>query len=177
MFQSECGNRRYSITAGRMISGTVLKYRNGPRITIRGSYSVPCPASTNCALTVPSPAYHNCGTAQNDGAAMCRAVTHARQGAPPGEHRGAALRDHIGWADTDTHASQAGRRKPAYQDRGRAWRNNGPPTCGTITVTMGQTCISVIRAANISQAPRDKAEAMRLPPPAILLFVITIILT
>jgi hypothetical protein len=26
--------------------------------------------------------------------------------------------------------------------------NIGPPTCGTIPVTIGQTCMSVIRAAN-----------------------------
>ena len=36
----------------------------------------------------------------------------------------------------------------------------GPPTCGTTPVTIGQTCMSVTRAAGgMAQAPRFRSEA------------------
>jgi hypothetical protein len=37
-FRSESGNRMYSITAKRMISGLVLKQRNGLRFVMATSY-------------------------------------------------------------------------------------------------------------------------------------------
>ena len=50
---SESGNRTYSITAKRMISGLVLKYLNGECFVIWRSYESSLPASSSFCLTVP----------------------------------------------------------------------------------------------------------------------------
>ena len=47
------GNRTYSITAKRMISGRVLKYLNGECFIIRRGYEYTLLASTALNLTVP----------------------------------------------------------------------------------------------------------------------------
>ena len=56
--RSESGNRTYSITAKRMISGLVLKYLNGECFVIRGGYKYTLPASTEFNLTVPDRAVY-----------------------------------------------------------------------------------------------------------------------
>ena len=55
--RSESGNRTYSITAKRMISGLVLKYLNGECFVIRGCYETPCSVSSSFCLTVPTCAH------------------------------------------------------------------------------------------------------------------------
>ena len=52
--RSESGNRTYSITAKRMISGLVLKYLNGECFVIRRGYETARPVSSSFCLTVPS---------------------------------------------------------------------------------------------------------------------------
>ncbi|WP_093031865.1 hypothetical protein [Ruegeria marina] len=44
----------YSVTAQRMISGLVLKQRNGDRLGMAGGYKTALPASGQFALTAPS---------------------------------------------------------------------------------------------------------------------------
>ena len=56
--RSEGGNRTYSITAKRMISGLVLKYLNGECFVIRQGYETARPASSSFCLTVPNPDIH-----------------------------------------------------------------------------------------------------------------------
>ena len=51
--RSESGNRTYSITAKRMISGLVLKYLNGECFVIRRGYETARPVSSSFCLTVP----------------------------------------------------------------------------------------------------------------------------
>ena len=52
--RSESGNRTYSITAKRMISGRVLTYLNGECFVICGFYKYTLLASTEFNLTVPT---------------------------------------------------------------------------------------------------------------------------
>ena len=51
--RNESGNRTYSITARRMISGLVLKYLNGGCFVIRRGYKAARPVSSSFCLTLP----------------------------------------------------------------------------------------------------------------------------
>ena len=51
--RNHSGNRTYSITAKRMISGLVLKYLNGECFVIRRGYETARPVSSSFCLTVP----------------------------------------------------------------------------------------------------------------------------
>ena len=51
--RSESGNRTYSITAKRKISGLVLKYLNGECFVIRRGYETALHGSSSFCLTVP----------------------------------------------------------------------------------------------------------------------------
>ena len=53
ILRSESGNRTYSITARRMISGLVLKYLNGEHFVICRFFKYSLLASTEFNLTVP----------------------------------------------------------------------------------------------------------------------------
>src|SRR6056297_110001 len=50
-FRSDSGNRTYSITARRMISGLVLNHLNGLGLVMGELYAAPCPAAGQVALT------------------------------------------------------------------------------------------------------------------------------
>jgi hypothetical protein len=52
-FRNESGNRVYIITARRMISGLVLKYRKGLRLVIRKRWATDPDNSRPIPLTVP----------------------------------------------------------------------------------------------------------------------------
>ncbi len=52
-FRSDSGNRTYIITARRMISGDVLKLRNGEGFVVRKRYETALPCSSQFLLTVP----------------------------------------------------------------------------------------------------------------------------
>ena len=62
-------------------------------------------------------------------------------------HRRAALGDHIRWADAHRHVHHPGGRQPPMRTVGQHGGRIGPPTCGTIPVTIGQVCMSPRRAA------------------------------
>ena len=51
--RSDNGNRIYIITASRMISGEVLKYRKGLRFVMPSGYAAALPCSSHFVLTVP----------------------------------------------------------------------------------------------------------------------------
>ena len=52
--RNDSGNRIYSITVRRMISGEVLKYRNGDRWVIPRGYATTLPVSSRFRLTEPA---------------------------------------------------------------------------------------------------------------------------
>jgi len=64
--------------------------------------------------------------------------------------------NHIRRANANGHVADTGRRHEANDDRGTA-QGDWPPTCGTIPITIVQTCMSKIRAAGgIVYAPLNR---------------------
>ena len=72
--QSDSGNRTYSMTAKRMISGLVLKYLKGERLVIRRHYFACCPRSSEVPLTRPLREIELKRAEGSDGQRSCRAV-------------------------------------------------------------------------------------------------------
>ena len=75
--------------------------------------------------------------------------------------------DRIRRPDTGRHVADTSGRQPTDQHCDAARRQNGPPTCGTTTVTIGQVCMSVIRAAGWPPINTVGQPRMMTPPCAV----------